>query len=94
MLTVQDSTKLVSDQKNEGKKLALWSKAGKCLLSSDDFKKAFSNINFDLIECPYDDFNSVIESKKRVRKAYDRTINLIDAIFDKNEQSIKVIYCN
>ena len=89
LLTIQDSSKLVNDQKNEGKKLALWSKAGKSLLSSDDFKKVFSNLNFDLVECPYDDFNSSIESKKRIRKAYDRTLNLIDAIFDANESSLK-----
>ena len=49
MLTIQDSSKNVLESKHEGKKLAIWTKTGKCLLSSDDFKKLFANINFDLV---------------------------------------------
>ena len=67
------------------------SKSGRTLLSGDDFRKIFSSINFDIVECPYDDFNESIESKKRVRKAYDRTINLMDNFFEKSETQIKVI---
>lgn len=91
LLTIQDSSKYVLDHKNEGKKLAIWSKTGKSLLTSDDFKKMFTNLNFDLVECPYDDFNSAIESKKKIRKAYDRTLHFIDEIFKKEDQTIKVI---
>ena len=90
LLTIQDSSKTAADHKNEGKKLAIWSKSGKKLLTSEDFKQIFSKINFDMVECPYDDFNESNEFKKRVRKAYDRTLNFVDSVFEKNENQTKV----
>ena len=67
------------------------SKSGKTLLSSEDFKKIFHSIHFDIVECPFDDFNENIESKKRVRKAFVRTLNFMDTLYTKNENQIKVI---
>jgi hypothetical protein len=94
MLTIQDSSKNVLESKHEGKKLAIWTKTGKCLLSSDDFKKLFANVNFDLVECPYDDFNLAIESKKRIRKAYDRTLHFIDSLSETNENEVNILLYN
>jgi hypothetical protein len=93
-LTVQDSSKLIKENRNEGKKIALWSKKGKTLLTVEDFGQLSENVYFDLLECPYDDFSSTIESKKRNRKAYERTKNSVDFCFSETNQTKVYSYLN
>jgi GDP-L-fucose synthase len=43
---------------------------------------------------PYDDFNLAIESKKRIRKAYDRTLHFIDSLSETNENEVNILLYN
>ena len=90
-LSVQDSSRPFKDGFNEANKIALWSKNGKTLVTSQMLADFVNDVGFDLIECPYDDHNFPAESKKRNRKAFDRTKHFIDAFFGENSQ-IKVLY--
>ncbi len=81
VLTLHDNSRWVQDGFSEGQKVAVWSKRGKTLISKESFTEFVNTVKFDLIECPYDDHYSKIESKKRLKKALDRTQGFIDTIF-------------
>lgn len=88
-LPIHDSSKQELTGFNEGKKIAIWSKKGKNLITSDVFAEFVNNIQFDLAECPYDDQNSYIESKKAIRKCYERTKQFVDHLFNEEQKPIK-----
>lgn len=52
-------------------------------MDSDCFVDFLKNVDFDMVECLYDDQNSSIESKKRAKKAYDRTLKFVELLFSK-----------
>ncbi len=79
LLSVKDSGKSVKENRNEGKKLAVWSKKGKTLITTEDYCQLGSSVSVDMIECPFDDFNTAGETKKRNRKSFDRTKSYFDA---------------
>jgi hypothetical protein len=83
------STRAAPEGYSEGKKIALWSRRGKTLLDSEAFADFLKNVDFDLVECLYDDQSSSAESKKRAKKAYDRTLKFVELFFSK-EDSPKV----
>jgi hypothetical protein len=68
---------------SEGKKIALWSRRGKTLLDGDGMAEFLKNVDFDLVECLFDDQDSTKESKKRAKKAYERSLKFIEQLFSK-----------
>lgn len=86
-LTIKDSAKSLPDGYNEGKKIALWSKKGKTLITSSDYSSLLKSLRFDLAESLYDDQNKEIEAKKQIRKAYDRTKSFIDDFFGESKDT-------
>lgn len=78
LLNLKDSAKLVKDNRNEGKKVAVWSKKGKTLHTTEEYCALANCVSIDLIECPFDDFNLTSETKKRNRKSFDRTKGYFD----------------
>jgi len=82
ILTLHDNTRWLQDGFSEGQKVAVWSKRGKTLISKESFTEFVNAVDFDLLECPYDDHCSKIESKKRLKKALDRTQGFVDSIFN------------
>ena len=87
---LHDSSKNSPDGFSESKKIALWSRRGKTLVTEETFKELIENLDFDLIECFYDDQNGPIESKKRAKKIFERTENFIETFFSKEKSPIKV----
>lgn len=59
----------------------MWSKNGKRLQTLDSFIEFVNGVNFDMTECLYDDQNIAIESKKTIRKLYDRSKYFVDYVF-------------
>lgn len=90
-LTIHDNSKFYKNGYNEGKKIAIWSKRGKNLLTSEMFDDFIKNVHFDIVECPYDDCNEPVESKKQIRKAMERTKSFVDWFFDEQRQKTEVI---
>ena len=66
---------------SEGKRVALWSKRGKSLLATEQFGKFLNQVHFDLVECMYDDQNSAVESRKRIKKMHERTEQFVNLFF-------------
>lgn len=89
-LSLHDSSKPEKTGFNEAKKIALWSKKGKTLVSSEMFENFINNVQFDLVECPYDEQNTMIESKKFIRKMFDRTKHFVDYFYNEENNRIKV----
>lgn len=87
-LSIHDSSR-ENKGLNEGKKLALWARNGKHLVGLESFVELVNDVKFDMVECLYDDSNSMIESKKGVRKIYDRTKAFVDSIYAEEEPLIK-----
>lgn len=92
LISLKDSAKLIKENRNEGKKIAVWSKKGKTLVTSDDYFNLSRNNQFDIVECPYDDFNNNGESKKRNRKSYERTKNAVDHCFAQDIDKEKKVW--
>lgn len=80
-LSLHDNSKIYQSGYNEGKNVAVWSKRGKTLVSSEIFDEFIKNVHFDIVECPYDDIEGPIDSKKQIRKAIERTKNFVDWFF-------------
>ena len=80
-LTVHDSARPNPAGFNEAKKLAIWAKNGKHFVNLESFVEFVNEAHFDMIECLYDDPNSILESKKSVRKLFDRTKYFVDGVF-------------
>lgn len=78
LLTLKDSAKFIKENRNEAKKVAVWSKRGKVLYTAEEYCSLAKSISVDITECPFDDFNATGESKKRNRKSYDRTKHCLD----------------
>ena len=89
-LTIRDSGRNAPDGYNEGKKLAVWSKRGKSMVTSELFNELVNSLKFDLVECPYDYADSIPDSKKKTRKAYDRTKHFVDLYFGESKDAVKV----
>jgi queuine/archaeosine tRNA-ribosyltransferase len=87
LITIKNSGQESKDSYNEGNKLAMWSKKGKIFLTNDDFNEFISKVPIDLKECPFDDINSVIESKKRIRKVLEKSKVFVDSIFGQNDKN-------
>lgn len=81
VLTLKDSAKFIKENKNEGKKLAVWSKRGKTLCTTEEYSDLSASLSFDLTECPFDDLESG-ETKKRNRKSFERTKLYADTFFN------------
>lgn len=91
-LTIHDSLSNKKLGYNEAKKIAVWSKKGKTLLGEEEYARFLNESQFDLAECLYDFQISVtFESKKQVRKAYDRTKHFVDTLFAKEPKLVQVI---
>lgn len=89
-LSIKDSSKVYQDGYSEGKKVALWSKKGKTLVTADLYAECVNNLEFDLIECLYDDQNSKYDSKKTLRKAFERSKTYLELFFSSENNPIKV----
>ncbi len=82
LLTLKDSARFIKENKNEGKKLAVWSKrGGKTLCTTEEYNNLSASLAFDLTECPFDDLESS-ETKKRNQKSFARTKNYADSFFN------------
>jgi hypothetical protein len=61
-------------------------------LTSEQFVEFLKKVDFDLIECLYDDQNATNgESKKRAKKAYDRTQNFVESFFTKESSVLEKV---
>lgn len=89
-LSIHDNSKIYQTGYNEGKKIAIWSKRGKNLITSEVFEEFIKSVHFDVVECPYDDFNEVVESKKQIKKAIERTKNFVDWFFGEKTEKPQV----
>jgi hypothetical protein len=85
-LAVYDSSKQAPVGYHESKKLAIWAKNGKSFLTLDTFVSLANACRFDLVECPYDDQNTRIESKKSIKKSLERTKFYVDGLFSKDQE--------
>ena len=80
-LSIHDSSKESKNGYNEGKKIAVWSKKGKTLVNAELFSDFLNNVKFDLAECLYDNQISLNDTKKQIRKSFERTKQFIDTFF-------------
>jgi hypothetical protein len=78
LLNLKDNGKHVKENRNEGKKLAVWSRKGKTLITTEEYCDLGNSVAVDMIECPFDDFNAASETKKRNRKSFERTKSYFD----------------
>jgi hypothetical protein len=90
-LTVLDRARPLQEGFNESNKLAIWSKKGKTLLSAETYESLVKSTEFDLVECPFDDYTTHVDSKKRLKKLIDRTSHFVNKLFGEENNS-KVLY--
>jgi hypothetical protein len=94
-LSLYDSSKPPQSGYNEGKKVALWTKKGKTLVTSELYAEFVnSDLKFDLVECLYDNQFSVGESKKQTKKSFERIKQSVDSFNDSETKLIKVHFRN
>jgi hypothetical protein len=88
-MSMHDTSKQRQAGYGEGLKLAIWSKKGKILVSSDMYAEFVNTVKFDLVECMYDHQIALNDSKKQIKKAYERIVKLIDIFYEPEAKLIK-----
>ena len=88
-LSVHDCAKQPPPGFNEGRKIAIWSKKGKTLVSAESYSEFVNSVKFDLVECLYDNQIGFNDSKKQLKKSFDRIKQFIDDFYDKENRLVK-----